>query len=244
MAAHGDLDRHRIRSLHATELERFRTSRPLSRALRERALAHMPNGVPMVWMALDNDEPIYIDHGVGPRFVDVDGFSYIDFNASDMAMFCGHAVPEIVEAIKRQAARSTQFLLPTEDSIMVAEELARRYPTSHWQFTLSATQANTEAIRLARAVTGRDVVVLFHGHYHGHFDEGLVDLDDGQVRPVARGLSKSVTGRTRLVPFNDVAALSTALATDDVAIVLTEPAIAFPMVTMSGSRFHSPVAPK
>jgi glutamate-1-semialdehyde 2,1-aminomutase len=72
-----------------------------------------------------------------------------------MAMFCGHATPAIVAAVQEQVARFTQFLLPTEESVQVAEELACRYPTTHWQFTLSATQANTEAIRLARAVTGR-----------------------------------------------------------------------------------------
>jgi glutamate-1-semialdehyde 2,1-aminomutase len=108
---------------------------------------------------------------------------------------------------------------------VVAEELADRYPVGFWQFTLSATQANTEAIRLARAVTGRDVVVLFQGHYHGHFEEGLVDLSGRDPQPVSRGLSKAVTGRTRIVPFNDTERLHEALATDDVAIVLTEPAM-------------------
>ncbi len=185
----------------------------------------MPNGVPMAWMATDNDQPIYVDHGIGASLVDVDGHSYLDFNTSDVAMFCGHAVPEIVEAVRRQVGRSTQFLLPTEDSIVVAEELADRYPVGFWQFTLSATQANTEASRLARAVTGRDVVVLFQGHYHGHFEEGLVDLSGLDPQPVSRGLSKAVTGRTRIVPFNDIERLGAALATDDVAIVLTEPAM-------------------
>ena len=85
---------------------------------------------------------------------------------------------------RARAARSTQFLLPTEESVTVAEELARRYPVGQWQFTLSATQANTEAIRLARSATGREVIVLFQGHYHGHFEEGLVDLEDGQASPV------------------------------------------------------------
>ena len=114
----------------------------------------------------------------------VDGFSYIDFNASDMAMFCGHAHPAIVAAVQAQVARSTQFLLPTQASVEVAEELARRYRVPQWQFTLSATQANTEAIRLARAVTGREVIVLFQGHYHGHFEEGLVV---SRGRPAVRG---------------------------------------------------------
>jgi glutamate-1-semialdehyde aminotransferase len=74
-------------------------------------------------------------------------------------MFCGHANPAIVAAVQAQVTRSTQFLLPTEASVEVAEELARRYPVPQWQFTLSATQANTEVIRLARAVTGREVIV-------------------------------------------------------------------------------------
>ena len=177
-----------------------------------RARAHMPNGMPMAWMASDNDQPVYIDHGEGPGFTDVDGFGYVDFNASDMAMFCGHANPAIVAAVQAQVARSTQFLLPTEASVEVAEELARRYPVPHWQFTLSATQANTEAIRLARATTGRDVIVLFQGHYHGHFEENLVDFDGGgQVSVVQRGLSKGVTGRVRIAQFNDADTLRQAL---------------------------------
>ena len=224
MPATGDLDRDLIRRLHAEELSRFRQERPRTMALLARARDHMPNGTPMAWMAADNDQPIYIDRGEGSGFTDVDGFRYVDLNASDLAMFCGHAVPEIVRAVQEQAARSTQFLLPTEDSIAVAEELARRYPgQTHWQFTLSATQANTEAIRLARAVTDREVVVLFEGHYHGHFEEGLVDRDEASQHPLQRGLSKGVSGRVRIAQFNDPASLAEALAPGDVALVLTEP---------------------
>jgi glutamate-1-semialdehyde 2,1-aminomutase len=225
MTAMGDLDRARIGELHAGELARFRQARPRSLAMGARARAHMPGGVPMAWMASDNDQPVYIDHGQGSGFTDIDGFSYVDVNASDMAMFCGHANPAIVAAVQAQVARSTQFLLPTVVSVEVAEELARRYPVGQWQFTLSATQANTEAIRLARAVTGREVVVLFQGHYHGHFEEGLVDLADGQARPVQRGVSKGVTGRVRIAQFNDPATLAAALEPGDVALVLTEPAM-------------------
>jgi glutamate-1-semialdehyde 2,1-aminomutase len=225
MTAQGDLDRAQIGELHARELARFREARPRTLAMLSRARAHMPNGTPMAWMASDNEPPVYIDHGRGPGFTDIDGFSYLDFNASDMSMFCGHANPAIVAAVQAQVARSTQFLLPTEDSVTVAEELARRYPVPQWQFTLSATQANTEAIRLARAATGRDVIVLFQGHYHGHFEEGLVDLADGQASPVQRGLSKGVTGRVRIAQFNDPGTLRAALEPGDVALVLTEPAM-------------------
>jgi len=225
VTAVGDLDRARIGELRAGELARFRQGRPRSLAMIARARAHMPNGVPMAWMVSDNDQPVYVDLGLGPGFTDIDGFSYVDFNASDLAMFCGHANPAIVAAVQAQVARSTQFLLPTQASVEVAEELARRYPVPQWQFTLSATQANTEAIRLARAVTGRDVVVLFQGHYHGHFEEGLVDLADGRAVPVQRGLSKGVTGRVRIAQFNDPGTLGTALEPGDVALVLTEPAM-------------------
>src|SRR5215831_10130562 len=225
MTALGDLDRARIGELHAREAARFREARPRTQAMLARARAHMPNGTPMAWMAHYGDPLAYIDHGQGPGFTDVDGFSYLDFNASDMAMFCGHANPAIVAAAQAQVARSTQFLLPTVASVEVAEELARRYPVPQWQFTLSATQANTEAIRLARAVTGREVIVLFQGHYHGHFEEGLVDLADGQASPVQRGLSKGVTGRVRIAQFNDAETLREALEPGDVALVLTEPAM-------------------
>jgi glutamate-1-semialdehyde 2,1-aminomutase len=226
MPAHGDLDRDLLAKLHDEELSRFRDERPRTMALIERARAHMPGGVPMAWMATDNDQPVYIDHGEGPSFTDVDGHRYLDVNASDMAMFGGHANPAIVRAVRERVERSTQFLLPTEDSVLVAEELARRYPAqSHWQFTLSATQANTEAIRLARAITGREVVILFQGHYHGHFEEAVVDIEEGVTAPYQRGLSKGVAGRVRIAQFNDADALAEALAPGDVAIVLTEPAM-------------------
>src|SRR6266702_1299499 len=207
MTALGDLDRARIRELHAREVARFQEARPRSRAMIARAREHMPNGTPMAWMAFHNDQLVYIDHGEGPGFTDVDGFGYVDFNASDLAMFCGHANPAIVAAVRAQVARSTQFLLPTEASVTVAEELARRYPVGQWQFTLSATQANTEAIRLARAATGREVIVLFQGHYHGHFEEGLVDLDGERVAAVERGLSKGVAGRLRMGAYGVTAEL-------------------------------------
>jgi glutamate-1-semialdehyde 2,1-aminomutase len=225
MSAQTDLDRVRIGDLHARELNRFRQVRPRSLAMLDRARAHMPNGLPMSWMASDNDQAVYIDRGHGAGFTDIDGFGYVDFNASDMAMFCGHANPAIVAAVQAQVARSTQFLLPTEASVEVAEELARRYPVPQWQFTLSATQANTEVMRLARAVTGREVIVLFQGHYHGAFEEGLVDLEDGQASALQRGLSKGVTGRVRIAQFNDSQTLRAALEPGDVALVLTEPAM-------------------
>jgi hypothetical protein len=117
MPALGDLDRDLVRRLHDEELARFRDAHPRSLALLERARAHMPNGTPMAWMASDNEQPIYVDRGEGASFTDVDGSTYLDFNASDLSAFCGHANPAIVRAVQERAARSTQFLLPTDDVV-------------------------------------------------------------------------------------------------------------------------------
>ena len=139
----------------------------------------MPNGVPMAWLRGSYHHlPIWVDSGKGARFTDVDGFTYSDFNIADMSMFCGYAPEPVVRAVSDRMARGNQFLLPTEDAIVVSEELARRYRLPKWQYTLSASQANTEVIRVARVMTGRDKVLMFDGKYHGHFDQALVELDD------------------------------------------------------------------
>jgi glutamate-1-semialdehyde 2,1-aminomutase len=122
--------------------------------------------------------------------------------------------------------RGNQFLLPTEDAIVVSEELGRRYGLPKWQYTYSASQANVEVIRVARVVTGRDKVLFFDGKYHGHFDQSLVLLDgDGRVVREERGLPPNVTAQSVIVPFNDPEAVRAALARGDVAVVMTEPAL-------------------
>ncbi len=184
----------------------------------------MPHGVPMSWMeSLYEHMPTFVADGAGSRFRDVDGHSYLDMYLGDMSVFCGHAPAPVVEAVTARMARGNHFLLPTEDAVVVAEHLASRYRMPQWQFTLSATQANTEVIRVARHVTGRDVVLLFDGKYHGHADATLVVLDGDDVVLEGRGLPGWVPREARIVPFNDVAALDRALAPRDVALVLTEP---------------------
>jgi glutamate-1-semialdehyde 2,1-aminomutase len=187
----------------------------------------MPNGVPMAWMAGSYHHlPMWIAEGRGAHITDVDGHTYADFNIADLSMFCGYAPEPLVRAVSAQVARGNQFLLPTEDSIVVSEELARRFGLPKWQYTSSATHANTEAIRVARVVTGRDRVLMFDGKYHGHFDEALVALDeDGVLVPEELGVPADTVRGTVLVPFNDAAALERALERRDIALVLTEPAI-------------------
>ena len=227
MVAGSIIDRSRLDHIGRRERQAFADAHPRSLELWRRARGSMPNGVPMAWIRLFyGDSMVFAAEGRGSRFRDVDGNEYADFNLSDSSMFCGFAPPPVVEAVSRRVAAGSQFLLGGEDAVWVAEELARRYPLPKWQFTIAASQANTEAIRTARTVTGRDRVLFFAGKYHGHFDEALVDLaDGGGLEAEERGLPAGVVDRLRVVPFNDPEALRAALEPRDVAIVITEPAM-------------------
>lgn len=220
------LDPRRIELLTAREEEAFRTMRPRSLALWERAKRSLPAGVPMSWMiSLHQHPPIFVDAGSGAWFSDVDGHRYLDMNQADMSMAGGYAPPAVVDRVEKRMARGSQFLLPTEDAIAVAEELARRWGLPYWQFTLSASGANTEVIRLARHATGRERILMFDGKYHGHIDDSLVMVVDGEVRPELAGLPRAAAGRAVIVPYNDLPAAESALAARDIACVIVEPAL-------------------
>ena len=221
------VDRARARELKDREDRRFHDARPRSAELLARGRVVMPNGVPMAWhVGSYHHLPIWVAEGHGARFTDVDGHEYADFNIADMSMFCGYAPQALVRAVSDRMAQGHQFLLPGEDAIVVSEELARRYGLPKWQYTLSATQANVEAIRVARVVTGRDRVLVFDGKYHGHLDATLVEIGpDGTLVPEERGLPRDVIDGTVVVPFNDVDALARALEGREIALVLTEPAL-------------------
>jgi glutamate-1-semialdehyde 2,1-aminomutase len=220
------VDPGKVAELTARENEAFIVARPKGAQLWRRAGALMPNGVPMSWLRTSYEPvPMFVAEGEGSRFRDVDGHEYADFNIADMSMFTGYAPPAVVRAVSSRVAAGSQFLLPSEDSLWVAEELGRRYGLPMWQFTLSATGANTEALRVARVLTGRDQVLFFDGHYHGHFDESLVEQVDGRLQPEEDGLPADVVHRTVVVPFNDLDALAATLAGGRVAAVVTEPAM-------------------
>ena len=220
------VDPARVAALKEREDARFVELRPRSQELWAAGRAVMPNGVPMSWLRTSYDHPpLFIESASGSRLRDVDGHEYADFNIADMSMFTGYGPAPVVEAVSRQVARGAQYLLPTEDSVWVAGELARRYGLPLWQFTLAATSANTEVIRIARSSTGREKVLFFDGKYHGHFDDVLVELEDGRLVPEEAGLPHDLTSRTLVVPFNDLAALERVLADRDVAVVITEPAL-------------------
>jgi glutamate-1-semialdehyde 2,1-aminomutase len=220
------IDPARVARLKAREDEVFTTARPRSQQLWKQAQAVMPNGVPMSWLRTSYDHPpLFLDEASGSRFRDVDGHEYADFNIADMSMFTGYGSVPVTQAVSRRVATGAQLLLPTEDSIWVAAELARRYRLPLWQFTLAASSANTEVIRIARTITGRESVLFFDGKYHGHFDDALVELVDGHLVPEEAGLPHDVTARTQVVPFNDLEAVERVLASRQVAVLITEPAM-------------------
>ncbi|OJF90069.1 hypothetical protein AX760_24660 [Pararhizobium antarcticum] len=184
----------------------------------------------MAWMAgLFRHPTLFVTGGKGSRFIDADGISLIDFNLADLSNTVGYGDNPVAQAVARQAARGAQFLLPTEDALVVAEALADRTSMPFWQFTISASTANMEAIRIARTITGRQKIVLFDGKYHGHIDptmaEGGAPGSSIAAVPEAMGLSPHEAANAVNIPFNDLTALEAALAEGDVALVLVEPAL-------------------
>ena len=233
------VDPARVIELAQVEDLRFREGRPRSMAAQARAGRTMPRGVPMAWMdELYDHPPLWVSHGSGSRFWDLDGHEYVDMFVADMSASCGHAPLAVVAAVSARMAAGSQFLLPSEDALVVAEHLADRYGMPKWQFTLSATQANTEVVRIARAHTGRDVVVVFEGKYHGHLEATLAVLEEGRVVPEYLGLAAASTGGVRIVPFNDLEAVDRALAPGDVALVITEPALTNVGFIVPEAGFH------
>ena len=220
------LDLDRVWALKAAEDERFVAERPRSAELLARGRAWMPAGVPNAWFWSNYDHPpVFVEQGQGAYFTDVDGHRYLDMMLGISCAFCGHAPGPVAEAIARQARRGSAFQLPVEDAIWVAEELSRRFAPLRWQFALSASQAITDCVRLSRAHTGRQKVLKFDANYHGHVDQTLVILEDGLVRHEYRGLPEESLQRTKVIQFNDAAALEAALGGRDVACVIAEPAM-------------------
>jgi glutamate-1-semialdehyde 2,1-aminomutase len=193
----------------------------------------------MSWMdELYEHPPLWVSHGAGSRFWDLDGHEYVDMYVADMSAFCGHAPAPVVRAVCERIAAGNQFMLPSEDALVVAEALAGRYGMAKWQFTLSATQANTEVVRVARVRTGRQKVVVFDGKYHGHLEPTLGVLEDGRVLPEYTGLPSEAMVNLRIVPFNDLDAVERALAPGDVAVLLTEPAMTNAGFLLPEPGFH------
>ncbi|HZR95886.1 MAG TPA: aspartate aminotransferase family protein [Gaiellaceae bacterium] len=217
-----------LEGLLADELARFEREHPRSRALADDAKSSLLGGVPMHWMVRwPGGFPVFATDAEGARFRDVDGIEYVDFCLGDTGAMAGHSPGPTVRAVAEQAARGITLMLPSEDAIVVSRELARRFGLPRWQFALTATDANRFAIRLARHVTGRPKVLVFNWCYHGTVDETFATLDGDAVveRHGNLGPPVPLDETTRVVEWNDAAALERELAHGDVACALAEPAL-------------------
>ena len=210
------IDRARVAELIATERTRLNERTQGSERLYERARRSLAGGVASSYQLRD-PWPIYLVDGEGATVRDVDGNRMWDFHNAFGSMVQGHAHPAIVQAVHERAALGTHFAAVTEDAIVVAEELAARFGLPHWRMVNSGTEATMDAIRIARALTGRDTIVKIFGSYHGHHDAVMISIgvpyDDIGDRerlaslPYGAGIPQAVVDLTVPVPFNDAGAM-------------------------------------
>jgi glutamate-1-semialdehyde 2,1-aminomutase len=172
--------------------------------------------------------PIFVSSAKGAHFRDVDGIDYIDLCLGDTGSMTGHSPDATVAAIHKQIDKGITMMLPSEDAIVVSEELSRRFGLPLWQFTVSATDANRHVIRYSRMLTGRPKIVVIDRCYHGSVDETFATLDSNH-HTVARegniGAPVPLDVTTTAVEFNDLGAMERALKTGDIAAILLEPAM-------------------
>jgi glutamate-1-semialdehyde 2,1-aminomutase len=230
------IDRDRVAALTTGQRASYRERTARSGEYFRRASAVMPGGVPSQFQ-LNDPWPVYIERGRGPRVWDVDGNEYLDFHNGFGVMCVGHANPTVAAAVKARIDDGSHFAAPTEGSIVVAEELRRRWGLPQWRFTNSGTESTMDAIHLARGSTGREIIVKIEGSYHGHHDAVMVsvkpppdlmgDRDRPNAVPYGIGYPSHTTALTRPVPFNDAGALARVLEelSGQVAGVIMEPAM-------------------
>jgi glutamate-1-semialdehyde 2,1-aminomutase len=224
------IDRSRLATLLRRERETYAARNPRSRAAYESA-DHLFGRVPMTWMNKSaGGFPLYLSKAKGAHVEDIDGHELVDFSLGDTGAMAGHSPQPTVDAVRHRYAElgGATAMMPSEDAAWVGEELTRRFGLPYWSFSLTATDANRWAIRLARAVTGRSKILFHNFCYHGSVDESLIMIGpDGQ--PTSRtgnaGPPSDVTLTSRVAEYNDLDGLERELAHRDVAAVLMEPAL-------------------
>jgi glutamate-1-semialdehyde 2,1-aminomutase len=233
------LDRQRIQELIQREEQQLNDRTRGSGEMYRRANQVLSAGVASSYQLRD-PWPIYLERGKGPKVWDVDGNEMWDFHNGFGSMVQGHAHPAIGKAISDRYGLGTHFAAPTEDAIVVAEELQRRWGLPRWRYTNSGSESTMDAIRIARAYTGRDTVMKIFGSYHGHHDTVMVsigveydkigDRDNLASLPYGAGIPQAVADLTVPVPFNDAEAMERRIVKLDgegrkPACVIMEPAM-------------------
>src|ERR1700757_2772269 len=222
------IDRDKLNRLQERESQRFVAEHPGSAELYRRAQNSLLGGVPMNWMKKwAGAFPVFVTKAKGAHFQCVDGRDYVDLCLGDTGAMTGHSPDVVAEAVARRVREGITLMLPTEDSLYVGEVLNKRFGLPHWQLTLTASDANRFSIRIAREITQRSKILVFHYCYHGTVDESFAALHDGIVGSRRGNIGPPVNPAetTRVAEFNDLSALEDALKHHDVAVILAEPAM-------------------
>lgn len=215
-----------ITAMLTREKSLFQQRNPNSKALASKAAENWLRGVPMHWMVdWGTPFPLFVNRANGVDITDADGNSYIDFCLGDTGAMFGHSPKAIVDVLQREGANGLTTMLPSEDAAEVGALLHDRFGLPFWQVTATASDANRAVLRWCRAITGRQKILVFNHCYHGCVDDTFVTADHGEVRMVEGlvGEPRDLTAFTKVVEFNDEAALAAALSPGDVACVLAEP---------------------
>jgi glutamate-1-semialdehyde 2,1-aminomutase len=226
----------RAQAVGQAEMARLLARTPRSSELFQRATRILPFGVVSSFQKMQ-PYPIYVTRGKGSHIWDQDGSEYFDFHCGFGAMVVGHAHPRIVEAIHEAASGGTHFAATTESAVRFGEEICRRFNLEMIRFANSGTEATMDAIRVARAATGRDTVCKIEGSYHGHHDSVMfsvipnADTMGGRDRPasapVSKGMVKDASKYIQVVPFNDAEHLERVFTEKgaEIACLIMEPAM-------------------
>lgn len=232
----------RIDAFRATEAEKYTKARPESFEAMAKGAEGYLAGVPMHWM---RDWPMpfsfVVKKAKGATITDIDGNELADFCLGDTGSMFGHSPAPVAQAIRKQARHGLTYMLPNEDALVVGALLKKLFGLPFWQIATTATDANRFALRVARAITNRPKILVFNGCYHGAVDETMVRLNDSGEpvnRPGLAGEFRDLTEATRIVEFNDIAALEAALSYGDVACVITEPVLTNSCMVLPQPGFH------
>ncbi len=216
----------RIARFSVNEEQIFISKRPKTRALLDKGGNAWFDGVPMHWMRdWPSPFPLVIKSAQDATITDADGNSLDDFCLGDTGSMFGHSPKAVARAIGRQARRGLTYMLPSKAALRVGKLIRRHFGEMQWQLTLSASDANRNALRVARAVTGKRKVLVFNGCYHGTLEDTMVELQNGKTcnRQGLVGQGFDLTEGAVCVEFNDLAGVEAALAGGNIAAILTEP---------------------
>lgn len=231
-----------ITAMLARETALFTQRNPRSKQLSGETAKNWLAGVPMHWMVdWGTPFPLFVEKADGVDVNDIDGNSYIDFCLGDTGAMFGHSPPPVVAALQREAANGFTTMMPSPDATVVGQLLTERFGMTAWQVTATASDANRSILRWCRAITGRKKILVFNHCYHGAVDETYVTLDGGTAHadPALIGEPRDLTALTKVIEFNDVAALEAALKDRDVACVLAEPIMTNVGMVLPDEGYHA-----